>query len=255
MRLVCSTPGPHQTRNREIVTTTAGVTVAELSHRSAAVCFAHHHRSTQDPAAAGAPTRSRVGQSCRCFRHRGDRGAGLRRLRRARQPYFRGPDRGDAFGSPRRRRRCRFCIQRGAAGAADRCGAGLARRAHPRRCCGVGAARRSVRGAGFGQRPGCARVVASGARAWLPGGGPPVTPRAAHRASVGSCVARSGISPGGRDLPAHRSSRSRRDHPGGRSRHGLRQSGRRRPVRQRPDGVRQRPGPGQDPHHRRPGLA
>ena len=39
-----------------------------------------------------------------------------------------------------RRRRCRFGIRRGATGPAGGRGARLARRAHPRRCCGVGPA-------------------------------------------------------------------------------------------------------------------
>ncbi len=41
----------------------------------------------------------------------------------------------------------------------------------------------------------------------------------------------------------------------GRPGDGLRRAGRRRSVRRRPDGVRQRAGPDQDPHHRRSGLA
>ena len=72
--------GEYRTRNREVISDTAGVPVAESEHRAAAVCLAHHQRATQGAPAAGRAARSRSGRRRRHLRDGVDRRPGLRRL-------------------------------------------------------------------------------------------------------------------------------------------------------------------------------
>ena len=132
--------GAYQTRNREVVTTTAGAAVVELSivpplYVSRTISAQRNTRPLPAEQREAA-----LAKAADAFATGVIAGLDFDTYVDAGQPDIRGPDRGDAFERTRRRRCCRFGIRRSAAGPTrGRC-PGLARRAHPRRCCGLGTA-------------------------------------------------------------------------------------------------------------------